>query len=103
MTKKKLVLATNSGRSQAGDPIAPARPHRYRPGTLALREIRRYQKTTDLLLAKAPFARVVREVTGEFVNSVAGPNSVGLRWQSEALQALQEATEAFMVHLFEDA
>ncbi|KAI9239786.1 MAG: histone H3-like protein [Podila humilis] len=86
---------TGSGRSRAGDPIAPARGHRYRPGTKALREIRRYQKSTDLLIAKAPFAR--------FVSSVAGPGQVGLRWQSEALMAIQEAAEAFLVHLFEDA
>ncbi|KFH73073.1 histone H3 [Podila verticillata NRRL 6337] len=94
---------TGSGRSRAGDPIAPARGHRYRPGTKALREIRRYQKSTDLLIAKAPFARVVREVSEEFVSSVAGPGQVGLRWQSEALMAIQEAAEAFLVHLFEDA
>ena len=44
----------------AGDPVPRARPHRYKPGTVALREIRRYQRTTDLLLLKLPFARLVR-------------------------------------------
>lgn len=44
------------------DPPAPRKKHRYRPGTVALREIRKYQKSTDLLLAKLPFSRVVRGV-----------------------------------------
>lgn len=80
------------------------RKQRYRPGTVALREIRRYQKSTDLLIQKLPFARVVREVADDFVTSVyAGGSGAGLRWQSSAILALQEATEAYMVHLFEDA
>ena len=84
---------------QAGDPIPHRRPHRYKPGTIALREIRRYQQSTDLLLLKLPFARLVREVSQYLL-----PPSVGaeLRWQSQAIQALQEASEAFLVHLFED-
>ncbi|KAF2861879.1 histone H3 [Piedraia hortae CBS 480.64] len=70
---------------------------RYKPGTVALREIRRYQKSTDLLMAKLPFARLVREICMNMVVSAEVK-----RWQSQAIQALQEATEAFMVHLFED-
>ena len=67
---------------------------RYRPGTVALREIRRYQKSTDLLIQKLPFARVVREVADDFITSVyAGGSGAGLRWQSSAILALQEATE----------
>jgi len=83
----------------AGDPIvvptanqAVKRPHRYKPGTKALREIRKYQKTTDLLLRKLPFARLVREIAMEF--APLSEEGVGLRWQSSALLALQEATEA---------
>nr|XP_018263307.1 histone H3 [Kwoniella dejecticola CBS 10117]OBR85465.1 histone H3 [Kwoniella dejecticola CBS 10117] len=72
---------------------------RYRPGTLALKEIRRYQKSTDLLIAKLPFSRVVREVAMSLSSTEAGD----LRWQSSAIMALQEAAEAFLVHLFEDA
>ncbi len=67
---------------------------RYRPGTVALREIRRYQKSTDLLLKKAPFQRLVREVAQEYKND--------LRFQSSAVMALQEASEAYLVGLFED-
>ncbi|ORY32594.1 histone-fold-containing protein [Naematelia encephala] len=87
----------SSAFAQAGD--APKKPHRFRPGTVALREIRKYQKSTDLLIAKLPFSRVVREVAYDMGSSAAGD----LRWQSSALLALQEAAEAYLVHLFEDA
>ncbi|KAK4198169.1 putative histone H3-like centromeric protein CSE4 [Triangularia verruculosa] len=82
---------------QPGDPVPQGRKRRYRPGTLALKEIRRYQSNTDLLLLKLPFARLVREIA---VNC--RPMNDELRWQSQAIQALQEASEAFLVHLFED-
>ena len=74
-------------------PGAP-RKHRYRPGTVALSEIRRYQKNSDLLLRKQPFQRLVKEVVQGF--------NTGLRLQSHALAALQEAAEAYLVSLFED-
>ena len=70
------------------------KPHRYRPGTVALREIRKYQKTTELLIRKLPFQRLVRELAQDLKNE--------LRFQSSALLALQEATEAYIVGLFED-
>jgi histone H3 len=70
------------------------KPLRYRPGVIALREIRRYQKSTDLLIKKMPFQRVVRELA-----SLLSP---GIRFQSTALAALQEASEMFLVNLFED-
>ena len=73
---------------------AKKRGHRYKPGTVALREIRRYQKSTELLIRKLPFQRLVREITHEF----AGP----YRYTSQALCALQEAAEAYLVGLFED-
>jgi histone H3/H4 len=83
---------------------AGRRKARFRPGTVALREIRRYQKSTDLLIQKLPFARVVREVADDFITNVYdGTGGAGLRWQSSAILALQEATEAYLVHLFEDA
>lgn len=69
---------------------------------MALREIRYYQKTSDLLIRKLPFARLVREVASDFITSQ-WSDGVGLRWQSHAILALQEAAEAFLVHLFEDA
>ncbi|KAG1752707.1 histone-fold-containing protein [Suillus paluster] len=77
---------------------------RYRPGTLALREIRKYQRSTDLLLRRLPFSRVVREIAMDMMTDTNYERGeAGLRWQSSAIMALQEATEAFLVHLFEDA
>ena len=70
------------------------KPHRYRPGTVALREIRRFQKTTELLIRKAPFQRVVRDIALKYKKDV--------RFQSTAVLALQEASEAYMVGMFED-
>lgn len=69
------------------------KPHRYRPGTVALREIRKYQKSTELLIRKLPFQRLVREIAQDF--------GTDLRFQSSAVLALQEAAEAYMVGLFE--
>ena len=69
---------------------------RFRPGTVALRDIRRYQKSTSNLMARAPFYRMVRKLAN-------GVSSGDLRWQMNALQALQEATEAYMTGLFEDS
>ncbi|KAF2999327.1 centromeric DNA-binding histone H3-like protein cse4 [Curvularia kusanoi] len=88
----------SSGKRLGAPGPAPTRTKRYKPGTVALREIRKYQKTTDLLLLKLPFQRLVREIA-QGVSGDDGPN----RWQSQALFALQEATEAFLVNLFHDA
>jgi histone H3 len=70
------------------------KPHRFRPGTRALMEIRKYQKSINLLIPKLPFSRLVREIGASFRND--------LRWQSTAILALGEATEAYLVSLFED-
>jgi histone H3 len=70
------------------------KPHRYKPGTVALREIRRYQKSTELLIRKLPFQRLVREIAQDFKSD--------LRFQSSAIGALQESVEAYLVSLFED-
>lgn len=71
------------------------KPHRYRPGTRALQEIRKYQKSTDLLIRKLPFSRLIREIAQDFKSD--------LRFQSAAILAMQEASEAYLVLLFEDA
>ncbi|KAF9008984.1 histone-fold-containing protein [Cyathus striatus] len=90
-------------RSDPEPPRARKKP-RFRPGTVALREIRKYQKSTDLLIQKLPFSRLVREIAVTMQTESNGPyGDAGLRWQTSALLALQEATEAFLVHLFEDA
>ncbi|XP_075413111.1 histone H3-like centromeric protein A isoform X1 [Tenrec ecaudatus] len=62
-----------------------------------LKEIRKLQKSTNLLLRKRPFSLVAREICVKFTRGV------DLNWQAQALMALQEAAEAFLVHLFEDA
>ncbi|KAI9033252.1 putative histone 3 [Hyaloraphidium curvatum] len=88
----------------AKQPAKEAKPHRYRPGTVALREIRKYQKTTDLLIRKLPFARVVKEIAQEYVSlQFEAGETAGMRWQGAAIAALQEAAESYLVHLFEDA
>lgn len=68
---------------------------RYRPGTVAIREIRKFQKSTELLIRKLPFQRLVKEIAQDVT-------STPMRFQSLAILALQEASEAFLVGLFED-
>ena len=87
-------LATKAARKSAPATGGVKQPHRFRPGTVALREIRRYQKSTDLLVRKLPFQRLVREISQDF--------KTDMRYQSTALLALQEAAEAYTVTLFED-
>ncbi len=88
-------LATKAARKSAPATGGVKKSHRFRPGTVALREIRRYQKSTELLCRKLPFQRLIREIAGDIKND--------LRFQATAIIALQEATEAYMVSLFEDS
>ena len=74
--------------------VKKKKPHRYRPGTVALREIRRYQGSTELLIRKLPFQRLVREIARDWKDDI--------RFQGNAILALQEASEAYLVGLFED-
>ena len=74
-------LATKAARKSAPSTGGVKKPHRYRPGTVALREIRRYQKSTELLIRKLPFQRLVREIAQDF--------KTDLRFQSAAIGALQ--------------
>ncbi|GAQ92181.1 histone H3 [Klebsormidium nitens] len=89
------VPAEGSGAGAGGGGRGGGRPFRFRPGTKALREIRKYQKSTDLLIRKLPFARLVQEISNKLTKE-------DFRWAAEGLLALQEITEDFMVHLFED-
>ena len=88
-------LATNAARKSCPAVAGVKKPHRYRPGTVALREIRRYQKTTDLLIPKAPMSILVREILQDFRGDG--------RANSASKIALQEAAEAHNVGLFENA
>ncbi|KAG9452072.1 hypothetical protein H6P81_004976 [Aristolochia fimbriata] len=85
---------TKSGQAQARE--GAPKPRRFKPGTVALREIRKYQKTTVLLVPHAPFVRIVKEITFSISLTVT-------RWTAEALLALQEAAEAHLIHLFEES
>ncbi|GAX78497.1 hypothetical protein CEUSTIGMA_g5936.t1 [Chlamydomonas eustigma] len=84
-------LATKAARKSAPATGGVKKPHRYRPGTVALREIRKYQKSTELLIRKLPFQRLVREIAQDF--------KTDLRFQSSAVLALQEAAEAYLEFL----
>lgn len=102
MTARKSVggkapreqLAAKAARKATPQAAGVKKPHRYRPGTVALREIRKYQKSTDLLIRKLPFQRLVREIAEDV--------KPDLCFQSQAVLALQEAAEAYLVGLFED-
>ncbi|XP_055705384.1 uncharacterized protein LOC129803073 [Phlebotomus papatasi] len=88
-------LITKTRRSKKPPTPSPVkRRYRYRPGTVALREIRRYQKTTNLLIRKQPFQRLIREIAQQF--------KMNLRFQASTVAALQEACEAYLVGLFDD-
>ena len=84
--KQKIHEARMQGRQ--------VKPHRYRAGTAALRDIRYFQKSTALLIRKLPFQRLVREITQDF--------KTDLWFQSAVILCLQEAVEAYLVGLFED-
>jgi len=92
-------LATKAARKSAPATGGVKKPHRYRPGTVALRDIRKYQTrgkfATQLLIRKLPFQRLVREIAQDF--------KTDLRFQSTAVEALQEAAEAYLVGVFEDS
>ncbi len=86
--------SNTAARKTASNTGGVVKPHRFRPGTVALREIRKYQKGTEMLIRKLPFQRLVREIAQDFKTE--------LRFQSHAIMALQEASEAYLTALFED-
>ena len=91
---KEPWYSTQQARRRAISRQAGKAPTRYRPGTIALNEIRHYQKRTDHLIPKLPFARLVREIANDIKTE--------LRFQANALAALHEAAEVYLVGLFED-
>ena len=106
---KKRMVEESKSNSKSGKSVTNCRlkkhakpkgnsapPHRYRPGQKALREIRKYQRSTDLLIRKLPFRRLVNELA----QKLCYPPK---RFQSSAMDALQEATEAYITSVFEDA
>lgn len=117
-------LASKAARKSAPSTGGVKKPHRYKPGTVALREIRRYQKSTELLIRKLPFQRLVRfcltrrsqrrdrrppafsdshtNAPRNQVREIAQDFKSDLRFQSSAIGALQESVESYLVSLFED-
>ena len=93
--RKSVATTSRAGKSnQVPRTSGIRRPHCYRPSTVTLREIRRYQSSTKLLIRKLLFAHLVQEIAQDF--------KTDLRFQREAIAALQEAGEAYLVSLFED-
>lgn len=89
------ILCTKASLNKSPYFVGIKRPSRFRPGTVALREIRKYQKSSDLLIPKIPFQRLVREVTQDIKHDI--------RLNQSALLALQQASEAYLVGLFKDS
>ena len=94
--QKKKGKAKGGVKKLPPAPQPMKKPRRYQPGTVALREIRWYQKSTELLVRKLPFQRLVRELAQDL-------SKVNVRFQSGTIMALQEASEAYLVGLLEDS
>ena len=92
-TKSKAAFAKKTAPAAGG--MKEKRKMKFKPGTVALREIKKYQKSTDMLLPHAPFHRLVRSICSNIDSD--------LRFQSQALLALQESSEAYLTSVFEDA
>nr|BAF49719.1 putative centromeric histone H3-like protein_1 [Arabis hirsuta] len=88
---------SNGGAKRTMPQSSQKKPHRYRPGTAALREIRKFQKSTKLLIPAASFIREVKDITYTYA-----PPQI-TRWTAEALVAIQEAAEDYLVGLFSDS
>jgi histone H3/H4 len=91
--RKILQTKTNPDEKTNTNYGGVKKPHRYRPGTVALREIRKYQKSTELLIPRSPFQRLVREIVQEYIKDT--------RFTRQSLTAMQEAAEKYLVDVFE--
>ena len=96
-------LYTNAAQRNAPKTGGIKKPHRYCPGTVVLSKIRRYQKSTDLLIRKMPFQHLAREVLQDLQNPIIGVKNNVCCFQATSLLAMQESVEAFSIGLFEDA
>lgn len=99
----RTKVATKAARKSAPTTGGVKKPHRYRPGTVALREIRKEQKSTALSMRKAPFVRLVKEVMASVQPSKDDDGKRVERLQLNAAMALQEGLEAALVGILEDA
>lgn len=92
---RKSVASKSTGGKRRPEAGGVKKPHRFRPGTVALREIRKYQRSTDLLMRKLPFQRIVRDIASNVKDD--------LRFKASSMLALQEATEAYLISLLASA
>lgn len=96
---KRIARAKHAKQIKTDDGIVIKKPHRFRPGTVALREIRKFQKSTELLMQKAPFQRLMREVMHDLKHQ--GQDE--FRVTKIAFLVLQEISEKYLTNLFEMA
>ena len=96
--KKSSKPSSNADKNTATNPTK--KPHRFRPGTVALREIRKYQKTGEFLVPRLPFMRLVREIAYTGKDGRVDDNKLQMRWTRDAIEALHEITENYLVKLF---
>ena len=100
--RKKAAARITKKAGQQAPKGGVKKRYRYRPGTVALKQISQYQKSTELLIRKLPFQRLVREIASDS-EVIKSPLCGKVRFQSAAIMALQEATEAYLIGLFEDS
>ncbi|GET87950.1 histone h3 [Leishmania tarentolae] len=95
MNKKSRSIAKKEAKSMRGTSSGGAHRRHWRPGTVALREVRKYQRSTELLIARTPFRRLVKEIMSTFKDT--------MHIRHSAMEAIQEATESYVVGLLGDA
>lgn len=95
-TETKSVKLNRGSKRKTAPTVATKKPHRYRPGTVALREVRKFQKSTRTLLPSLPFARLVREIAKEI-------HQDKFHWQENAILGCQETLESYLTCLFAKA
>ncbi|KAK7195672.1 histone H3 variant [Novymonas esmeraldas] len=93
--KASRAIAKKESKASRASSTGAKRQHRWRPGTVALREVRKYQHSTDMLIARAPFRRLVKEIVSTVKDTI--------RMRSSAVEAIQVATEGYIVNVLGDA
>merc|ERR1712083_1096080 len=96
--KRKISKESSNQPTTSTPKTKPKSKRRFRPGTVALKEIRKYQKTTNLLIPKLSFSKLIREICCSFI-----PGSTQMRFKSSAVLALQESAEFYLSNLFEES
>ena len=98
IAKKKLINQSIATKTPSNGYVR--KPHRFKPGTVALRQIRKYQRSTEKLIPRAPFVKVCKKAANDSANMTSFPS--GVRMTNIAIDCLQEGIEANLVKLFEN-